>query len=163
MKKIIQLFIFLTFTSLLSNTFASDITKNDVMNLIDVIDKAISSQDAKKLANIFSDDVKMTMKVTMAGASETITASKQEYITMAKESWAVSDNYKYSRNNVKIDISGNVANVSADVNESMTMSAEGRSISIKSDSFETLTIEMINDVPLITKLKADSKMSMMPL
>ena len=163
MKKLKQSIIFFIFSIMFSAVSASDITKNEVMELISIIDEAIVDKNAEKLSSVFSNNVSLTLKVNMAGTSETFSMTKDEYISMVKEGWATSSNYKYLRTNIKVSVSGNSATVDANIVESMTMNIQGMDISMRGETKEHVTIKLINNTPLITNLDADSNMNISPL
>ena len=129
-------------------SFASDLTEESVKSLLSKIDNAVANLNAAEVSKALSDNVIITINITMQGQSQVMRPSKQEYIAMLEEGWSMYENYKYSKSNVKIKIQGSKAFVSADVRESMTV--QGKNIA--GESKEEITIELINGKPLITNM-----------
>jgi hypothetical protein len=118
------------------------------------IDKAIASMNADRVGEALSDNVSITMNISMGGQRTVLKPSKHEYLTMLKQGWSQSTNYKYNRTNEKISLVGNKALITSDTYESMTM--QGRNIS--GTSKEEVTVEVINGNPRITKLVGYTEM-----
>ena len=129
-------------------SFASDLTEESVKSLLSKIDNAVANLNAAEVSKALSDNVIITINITMQGQTQVMRPSKQEYIAMLEEGWSMYENYKYSKSNVKIKIQGSKAFVSADVRESMTVQGQN----IAGESKEEITIELINGKPLITNM-----------
>ncbi len=129
-------------------SFASDLTEESVKSLLSKIDNAVANLNADEVSKALSDNVIITINITMQGQTQVMRPSKQEYIAMLEEGWSMYENYKYSKSNVKIKIQGRKAFVSADVRESMTVQGQN----IAGESKEEITIELINGKPLITNM-----------
>ena len=129
-------------------SFASDLTEESVKSVLSKIDNAVANLNANEVSKVLSDNVIITINITMQGQTQVMRPSKQEYIAMLEEGWAMYENYKYSKSNVKIKIQGRKAFISADVRESMTVQGQN----IAGESKEEITIELINGKPLITKV-----------
>lgn len=140
------LFIFTIFFSVFTN--AENLTESDVQNLLDRIDTAVINLDADAVANTLSENVNITINITAMGQTQVMNPSKQEYISMLDQGWAMYENYKYSKSNVVINITGNTAIASATVHESMTV--QGQEISGVTQ--EEATIEVVDGNLLITKI-----------
>ena len=166
-KKLMKIFIkkitFVVLICLFSASCSTGLKESDVNELIESIDSAIANQDAEKLSEFLSDDVDITMNITMMGAIQKMSLSKDEYIKSAKESWASFSDYKYSRSNVQITIKGTTAIISADIKESMTMNFEGIDMAMSGDSSEVVTVALINKKLIITKMFANTDMGISPL
>ncbi len=129
-------------------SFASDLTEESVKSLLSKIDNAVANLNAAEVSKALSDNVIITINITMQGQTQVMRPSKQEYIAMLEEGWSMYENYKYRKSNVKIKIQGSKAFVSADVRESMTVQGQN----IAGESKEEITIELINGKPLITDM-----------
>ena len=132
----------------LSTSYAADITEENVNALMSKIDNAIVSLNVDEVSKTLSDSVTITMNISMQGKTQVLRPSKKEYMAMLQQGWSMYTNYKYNRSNVKINIQGNKALVSADVKESMTV--QGQNITGKSK--EEITLEVINGKTLITSV-----------
>lgn len=89
------LFIFTIFFSVFTN--AENLTESDVQNLLDRIDTAVINLDADAVANTLSENVNITINITAMGQTQVMNPSKQEYISMLDQGWAMYENYKYSK------------------------------------------------------------------
>jgi len=127
---------------------SSDLTEEIVRGVVTKMERAVDNRDIDGFSEALSDDVTIVMNIRMRGQTQVLRPSKQEYVSMLEQSWSVSKNYKYSRSNLKIDIQGNRAVVTADVSESMTV--QGRNIS--AETHEEVTIKMVNSKPLVTNV-----------
>lgn len=133
---------------------AAGLTNKSVEAVLAQIDNAANTLDANAVASVMSDDVSITMNISMQGKSQVLKPSKQEYIAMLQQGWAMYQDYKYKRSNVKIDLQGNKAVVSADVSESMTVQGQ----TLAGVSKETVTIEVINGKPMVTRIVGHTSM-----
>ncbi len=148
MKKWVKVYflVFCLFAVAISCSSPSDVLTEEIVRaLVDDMERAVENRDADRFSESLSDDVTIVIHVNMRGQTQVMKPSKQEYMSMLKQSWAVSENYVYRRSNLKIDIQGNKAVVTADVSESMTV--QGRNIS--TETHEEVTVEMINAEPLV--------------
>jgi len=127
---------------------SNDLTEEIVRSVVIDMERANENRDLDGISEALSDDVTIVLNINMRGQKQVLRPSKQEYISMLKESWSVVKNYRYSRSNLEIDIKGNRAFVTADVSESMTV--QGRRIS--TEMREEATIEMVNARPLVTNV-----------
>lgn len=71
---------------------------------------------------------------------------------MLKQGWAIAENYKYSRS--KIIVQDGKAYFTSDAKESMTLQGEN----IMGKTNEEATVELINGVPLNTKIVGHTRM-----
>ena len=138
----------------LAISHASALTEENVRQLIARIDNAVNALDANALAKEFSNDVAITLHINIQGHEQIMRPSKNEYIALLEQAWAQFSNYKYSKSNLRIDMRGGKAIVSALVHESMTI--QGRELS--GSSTEKVTIEMFKGKPVITEVVAYSNM-----
>lgn len=146
MKRISSLILVILCSFLPISVTAADLTEAQVNHVIENVDNAINALDADRLANAFSSNVKISMTLHIQGQKQVLQFSKPEYIEMLKQGWQHHTNYQYKRSNLKIQIQGNKAAVSADITESMDIN--GQKLSGKSK--EEVSIELIDGKPLIT-------------
>lgn len=140
---------FIIFSLLISSiSYAADISEKDVKSVMSKVDNAITTLNVKEVANALSDNVTITMNISVQGKTQVMKPSKSEYIAMLQQGWSMYKDYKYNRSNVKINIKGSKAYVSADVSESMTV--QGKTIS--GNSKEKMIVEVINGKTLITSV-----------
>jgi len=145
-------FVIILFTSAIS--VASGLSEDSVNELLERVDNAAVNLNAEEISNALSNNVQITINISSQGKTQVLKLSKQEYIDMLKQGWSMYKNYKYSKSNVKINIQGSAAYVSADIKESMTV--QGQDIS--GNSKEDLTIELVNGRVLITSVVAYATM-----
>lgn len=140
---------FIIFSLFISSiTYAAGISEKDVKSVMSKVDSAIANLDVKKVASTLSDNVTITMNISMQGKTQVMKPTKSQYISMLQQGWSMYSNYKYNRSNVKINIKGSKAYVSADVSESMTV--QGKTIS--GNSKEEIIVEVVNGKTLITSV-----------
>ena len=138
-----------------ANCLAGGINESAVRDILAEVDQAILDKNAHGIAKHLSDDVSITMNLSMGGNNQTIKLTKSEYIQSMKKSWTAYQDYIYQKKNVVIDIvNGSKAIVKADVFESMTV--QGQTIS--ANTREESTIEVVNGRPLFTRIVGDTTM-----
>lgn len=140
--KIMFLFIFLVMTT----AHAADITKEDVMQVIAKIDSAIDSENAKALGNELSEDVDITLNFIEQGEEKVMKLSKEDYLLLLEQGWSQFSDYSYRRSDLKIDLQGAKAFVTATVHEKMIIQEQEYS----GKSHEETTIELIDGEPRVT-------------
>ena len=141
--------VIISFATLVSCSSSYDsLTEEIVRGVISELDSATENMDADPFSDALSDDVKIVITINMQGQSQVIRPSKKEYIVMLEEGWTEASNYEYTRTNLKIDIQGNKAFITAIIRESMTV--RGRNMNAR--THEKVTMELINGKPLITKV-----------
>ncbi len=154
MSNLLKIFLLVFSLIPLTNAYASDLTEESVKRLMSKIDNAVNALNANEVADTLSSNVSITMNIRIQGQEQVIRPSKKEYISMLQQAWAQCKDYKYSRSNEVIKISGNKALVTSDIKESMTM--QGQNISVESK--EEATIELIDGQPLITHVTGYTSM-----
>lgn len=154
MKPLTQLLAFTIFAVASAFSFAGDISEAHVSKLLAQVDAAIQKKSPSGIAATLSDELMVKINIHAGGRQRTIRVGKHEYISMLRQGWDMATSYSYSRRNEKIAISGNAATVSADITETMTIQGQR----MRTTTREVATIEMVNGVPLITKISADSTM-----
>ncbi len=141
--------VIISFATVISCSSSYDsLTEEIVRGVISELDAATENMDADPFSDALSDDVKIVITINFQGQSQVISPSKQEYIVMLEEGWAEASNYEYTRSNLKIDMQGNKALVTAIIRESMTV--RGRNMNTR--TFEKVTMELIDGKPLITEV-----------
>ena len=145
----VSFLVFISFATVISCSSSYDsLTGEIVRGVISELDAATENMDADPFSDALSDDVKIVITINMQGQSQVIRPSKKEYIVMLEEGWAAASNYEYTRSNLKIDMQGNKALVTAIIRESMTV--RGRNLNTR--TFEKVTMELIDGKLLITKV-----------
>lgn len=133
---------------------AADFGEASVKRLISGIDRGMAAQDARQLADLFSDHAIITMHIHTRNGSRTMRISKRQYIDMLRRNWSMFDHYKHSRSNVKIALHGSKAIVTDNVTESIT----SRGQSMTAVSKEEVVIQRVNGRPRITRIIAYTDM-----
>ena len=154
MRQTLQSCLFIITLFITSFASAENLTEESVKNLISRVDNAVNSLNADEIAATMSDNIVIIMNITMQGQKQVLKPSKQEYIALLKQGWAAYQNYKYSKSNMKITLNNNKALVTANVKESMTI--QGQNIS--GSSREEVTIELVNNKPMITAITGYTSM-----
>lgn len=154
MLRTLKTWMFLLCFATLPNAYASELTEESVNKLIVTMEDAVNTLDAQVVADALSNDVEITMHVTMQGQTQVLNPSKQEYIALLKQGWAQYSDYKHSRSNTVIEIRDDKAFVTADILESMSI--QGQTLS--GETKEELTIELVNGNPQVTTMTGYSSM-----
>lgn len=154
MSKLTKSYFFIIGLFLSAASFAAELTEENITKLLDQVDIAAMNLDVNSVASTLSDDISITMNITMQGEEHVMSPSKQEYLAMLQQGWSMYKDYQYDRSNVTIKIEGGKALVTADVKESMTI--QGQNISAESQ--EEATVEVVNNALLITKIVGYSTM-----
>jgi len=135
--------VIISFATLVSCSSSYDsLTEEIVRGVISELDAATENMDADPFSDALSDDVKIVITINMQGQSQVIRP------LLLEEGWAEASNYEYTRTNLKIDIQGDKAFITAIIRESMTV--RGRTMNTR--THEKVTMELINGKPLITKV-----------
>lgn len=137
---------------------AADINKAMVEKLLAASDQAVMRKDVDALAQLMRPDVKITLMVNMEGQRDTVTLSKAQYLQATQEQMRAVTDYKYERKSLGIEIvSQGRKGISKDrTTESMRMNGQ----SFRGVTVTTAAIELVNGVPMITSVVADSKIEM---
>lgn len=146
-------FLVLSLTGL-TNSYASDLTEESVRNVILKIDNAINTLNEQAIANTLSNDIEIIINISLKGANQVLKPSKKEYMLLVQQARKEFPDYKHSRSNMVIEIKGDQAFVSSDIQESLTI--QGQNISSKSK--EETIIKLVNGVPLIIKITGYTNM-----
>ena len=136
----------LSFSTLIQAELLNEATINKMMNNID---KAIANKNADSIVSYMSNNVEIIMNINMGDKKQVINPTREKYIEMLKQGFAVYKNYEYSRTNVNIRLgSPRKAFVSTDINESMVVNEQV----IKGHSKEKIVIDLVEGKPIITKI-----------
>lgn len=139
------IFLFLTLV-VATGSYGSELTEESVKQIMSRLDKAANDRNAQAVAKELSNNVSITLNISMRGQKQVLKPSKQRYISMLQQGWAKYSDYEYSRSNMKIAIKGDKALVSAVVHESMTV--HGRNVS--GSAKEEVIIELVDGKPIVT-------------
>lgn len=137
-----------------TSSYASSLSEENINQFLSKVEKASASFDTQVIDKALSDDVKITMHVSMQGQKQTMTPSKQDYLAMGQQAKALYKNYQITRSNTVIKINGDQAFVTGDVTESMTMQGQNISANTK----EELTIKVMNGNLVVTEMVGYSNM-----
>ncbi len=130
---------------------ADALSKETVQALISKSDQAISKKDIAALASLISETAKISLSMPTASGRQVTNLSKAGYINSLRQIWPLASNYNYRRENLNISLENGKAIVSADVAESMVLHGQYMS----STSSETVTIELVDGKPLITRMEGE--------
>ena len=157
MKNILRLFIAVA-AILSAPAFAADIDKAMVDKLLAASDQAVLKKDIDALGRLISPDVRITLMVNMEGQRDTVTLSKSQYLQATQEQMRAVTDYKYERKSLGIEIvSQGRKGISKDrTTESMRMNGQ----SFRGVTVTTAAVELVNGVPMITSVVADSKIEL---
>lgn len=148
MIRILSFCLFSVLILISSNIQAATLSPEAVTALIEDIDTAVSQRDLTTIANSLSDIVDITMNIKQPGGTQKQKVTKQEYLSSLRLSWSSATNYTYTKSNEKIWYIENKALFSANIKESMTLN----NLNISFKSLVETTIELINGIPLISKV-----------
>lgn len=155
MKYLNKWLLCLMLTCVTGYAIAGEISESQVKKLIDQMDSAIETKSVEQIADTLSDTVTIKMNIHANGnLLQTLKMTKSEYISLVKQGWDAASSYSYVRNNEKINISGEVATVTAEVVEVAVIQGQ----TIKTRTQETAIIEMVDGAPLVTKITGDAHM-----
>jgi hypothetical protein len=127
---------------------AAELSETSVRAFMSTIDEAVNMKDAEKIDGLLAENVQIALNMTANGQTQVMSPSKQEYLAMLNQGWAMSSDYSYTRSIVNIDIQSGKASVSSKVKESMTV--QGQSLS--GESREELVIEVVDGNFAITRI-----------
>lgn len=131
-----------------SNAFAAELTEESVKELITSVELAANNKNVDGIASVLSDNVEIVLNLSFNGQTQVINSNKEDYISLLKQGWSISTNYKYVNKSSDITIDGDKAFVKAVVQEMMTI--QGQDIS--AESKEESVVELIDGTLLVTKI-----------
>lgn len=133
---------------------AGDLTESQVKQMLERIEVAVQNLDAAGIGRQLADDVFIEVTVNAQGQSQVIQLEKQQYLQLLQTGWASYEDYDYSQTINSIEVKGNKAYISSNSVETITMQGK----TIEAGSKEASVIELINDVPLVTEIRAVTAM-----
>lgn len=138
--------------------YAADIDRAAVDKLLAASDQAILKKDIDAIGRLMSPNIKITVTANMEGQRDTTTMLKAQYLEAAKEQMRAATDYKYERKSLGIEIvSQGKKGIAKDrTTESMRLNGQ----SFRGVTTTTAAIELVDGVPMITSLVADSKIEM---
>ena len=140
------------------NTYADTDKDVQVHAMLIEMDKAIEEQDVDTIAKYLDDDIHIVLTVTMGGDDQVFHFSKDEYLKILEDGWAVTEEYTYTRDKVTIEYigDGKKAVVTASVYELSVVA--GRPMAAL--SHEKSLIEFKADGPIVVNLTANTDVKM---
>jgi hypothetical protein len=138
--------------------YAAEIDKATVDKLLATSDHAILKKDIDAIGRLMSPDIKITVTANMEGQRDTTTMSKTQYLEATKEQMRAATDYKYERESLGIEIlSQGKKGITKDcTTESMRLNGQP----FRGVTVTTAAVELVDGVPMITSLVADSKIEM---
>jgi len=133
--------------------FAQDLNREQVMDVVNRVDAAAEVRDAAAVGDALATDVKITINVDYMGQPQVMHATKNEYVAMLREGWAMYSEYKFEKSNLNIELEGSKAYVTADVYETMVLQGHRLTGTTK----ENAVIELVDGKALITQIVGHSK------
>lgn len=131
---------------------AAELTEEAVREIISKVEKASNSQNIQGISDVLSNNFEIEGYITRYGQKEFSKKSKQEYLQMLKDGWAIYTHYESNVSNIVIKIKNNKAFVTSNVSESATY--QGRTMTAHSK--QEVTLEVVNGVLLVTKIFSDT-------
>ncbi len=133
-------------------------TLNDaaIHKLLAQTDAAIERRDADGIAAHLSPQVRIVMTLSASDQTQVLRLSRDQYLQVLREGWAVAKNYRYQRGDVRIEYldGASRARVTAVVIESFTV--KGKPVTGKTR--ERVLVEMVDGRPLVVEVQAQSIM-----
>ena len=143
------LFIVLVITNIQPSN-AKELTESSVKEFIEIFDNAVESKDLIKIADLMVDDVNIITNVTFLGQTEVINSSKTEYISLLKESWKLTTDYSFTRNEFDIVFENDTATISGTITESMSLLGEPVSVQSEGEAKIRIVNEKLQFVEIIS-------------
>jgi len=155
MKHIIKVSFFLFFVTCPLLSIGAGLNDEMIHGLVSQYEKAAKAQDISLVVDTLSEEVEIKSSFTAQGQTQHFSMTKQEYIDNAKESWALTQNYRYKVKDIAIEyINEEKASVKSTVTESMTIGPQY----IKTTTKEVMIVELVDGSPLITKITGSTRM-----
>lgn len=130
---------------------AVELNEANINQFLDEVDTTISELDIDSYEKFISDDAKYIVTFIFQGRRQAMPYSKKRYIREIRKVLPSMEDYQQSRSNTEIKITDNKAIVTALISTSATINSRTRSTKSESE----VTIEVVNDKLLITKLVGD--------
>ena len=130
---------------------AASLDEKTVVGILQTLDQAVLDKNIQPFENLISPNA--DIKVYLGGPKgEVKKFSKKEYIDALKQGWQNPQDYTYKRTSIKTRFSDDKrkAFIKSTVKESLTVKGQ----TVASTSEEEMTIELVNDTFVITKMIA---------
>ena len=131
------------------------LTQAEVEDLIKQMDKAIDEKSIEIIDPLLYDELKVTLKNVPQADGKTLNMemTKNQYLAMAKQTWATAKSYEYRRTDLQIDVAkdGKSATVSAIVHEKVVMPEQA----LESKTREVMTVEKRDGKVVATALEGE--------
>lgn len=156
MKLHLYIYFLFTYIMVTVNAHAENLNEKYIHEFLVAVDEMSVNKNVAGIGEFLSDDVVITMHISVLGNLQTHTANKEQYLAMLAQGWEIAENYKYSRKGVEIKYldEGKKALITATVYESMIV--EGTAI--RSTSTEAVIVERQNGKTLIIKMTGETSM-----
>jgi hypothetical protein len=157
MKNVLRLLVLIG-VMLTVPAYAADIDRATVDKLLAASDQAILKKDIDAIGRLMSPDIKITVTANMEGQRDTTTMSKTQYLEATKEQMRAATDYKYERKSLGIEIvnQGKKGITKDRTTESMRLNGQP----FRGVTVTTAAVELVNGVPMITSIVADSTIEM---
>ena len=129
-------------------SFAAELTKESVNQLLNTVEQAAKKHNSDAIGEVLADNVMITMNIEIQGQTQVAKVNKGQYLSMLEQGWAQVSNYDYSKSDVEIELDGDKAYITANVNESMTV--QGHDVS--TSSHEEAVVELVNGKVMVTNI-----------
>jgi thiol:disulfide interchange protein len=121
------------------------------MAFIAQIDKAILARDPEVVGRLVSSNVDISGTLATSGVKQAFRMNKTQHLESLNATWAQADEYSYERKNVKVQVSGGKATITATVIERMHVGGTR----ITSNSNESAVVDSVNGSLQLTKVTAN--------
>ena len=155
MKSILLVTAILSLFSCSSNT-SGTLTEQSIKGMGDAMEVAVKNQDSDGIIKHFSKNAVIEVEIPTPDGPKTMKPSLSEYKTMMENTWAMSTNYQYEVINEIINI--NSEKTKAEVTETLIESLEIKGQKVSMRGYTKYTVELVESVPLITRLSATVQM-----
>lgn len=133
------------------------INEKQVRAFINKSDEIARSLDVDRIADMYSDDAKITIVTEFSGQTQTNTMNKEQYLQNAREVFPAITKYKYKRKTKNIEIlNEKQARVTSSIKEVSVIA--GNKIVMHGD--EVVTLTLINGEIKITEIEAYGKLKL---
>ena len=147
--KLVKIYLSIILVFLSCNAFSEDITKDDIMYMINDMEAAVVAKDANRLVSYLAENAKITidMPVAMGGKIEVDVAAYREMVT---KSWSIPAVFTYKVTDIKVIISddGNKAYATDIAHETIKMSGKV----ITTETNEKIKFENLDGKLVITSV-----------
>jgi hypothetical protein len=142
---VVTLSVMIIGVSLLSSSCAAKrkevITEQQVLALLDEIDKASNKMDVDQIYNCMAENIQIKLTVTGLGPTQKFTFTRDQYRDYAKKAFSAINNYSYTRKNTKVTITSDNKNALATDQVYETTQVGNRSLRTVTDETATFTVK----------------------